>query len=102
MHIIHGDVALGRYDAANKFNTTFWFAHKLFALGPAKAREWRARRLPVIPANRADGLAAPMFEPMSDLSGRSQAQDRFSGSSGGQLGCPAAPRPLRLDQSASR
>ena len=70
LHIIHGDDALDRYDASSKFNTTYWFLHELFELGRAKAREWLARRLPVILANRADGLAVSTFEPLSGLSGR--------------------------------
>jgi predicted acylesterase/phospholipase RssA len=70
LHIIHGDDALDRFDASSKFNTTHWFVNELFELGRAKAREWLARRLPVILANRAEGLAVSTFEPMSGLSGR--------------------------------
>ena len=70
LHIIHGDDALGRYGASSKFNTTYWFFHELFELGRAKAREWLARHLPVILANRAEGLAVSTFEPISGLSER--------------------------------
>jgi NTE family protein len=70
LHIIHGDDALDRYDASSKLNATPLFLHELFALGRAKAREWLARRLPVILANRAEGLAVSTFDPAGGLSGR--------------------------------
>ena len=70
LHIIHGDDALDRYDASSKFNATPWFMDELFELGRAKAREWLARRLPLILANRAQGLAVSTFEPQEGLSGR--------------------------------
>jgi hypothetical protein len=70
LHIIHGDDALDRYDASSKLNATPLFLRELFALGRAKAREWLARRLPVILANRAEGLAVSTFDPAGGLSGR--------------------------------
>ena len=70
LHIIHGDDALDHYDSSSKFNTTPWFLYELFELGRAKAREWLARQLPVILANRAEGLAVSTFEPKAGLSGR--------------------------------
>jgi NTE family protein len=70
LHVIHGDDALDRYDASSKLNATPGFLDELFELGRTKAREWLARRLPVILANRAEGLAVSTFEPQAGLSGR--------------------------------
>lgn len=70
LHIIHGDDALDRYDASSKFNATPEFVAELFELGRSKAREWLARRLPVILDNRAAGVAVSTFEPQAGLSGR--------------------------------
>jgi hypothetical protein len=70
LHIIHGDDSLDRYDASSKFNTSPEFLQELFALGRKKAREWLNRRLPLILANRAEGLAVSTFEPITGLSGR--------------------------------
>lgn len=70
LHIIHGDDALDGFDASSKFNTTPWFMTRLFGLGRAKAREWLDRRLPVILANRAAGVAVSTFNPAGGLSGR--------------------------------
>ena len=70
LHIIHGDDSLDRYDASSKFNTSFGFLQELFELGRKKAREWLDRKLPLILANRAEGLAVSTFEPIAGLSGR--------------------------------
>jgi NTE family protein len=70
LHIIHGDDALDRYDASSKFNATEAFLRELFELGRAKAREWLARRLPLILANREAGVAVSTFAPEAGLSGR--------------------------------
>jgi hypothetical protein len=70
LHIIHGDDALDRYDASSKFNATPEFMTELFGLGRLKAREWLARRLPVILGNRAAGVAVSTFDPQAGLSGR--------------------------------
>ena len=70
LHMIHGDDALDRYDASSKLNATPWFLGELFGLGRAKAREWLGRKLPVILANRAEGVAVSTFEPQAGLSGR--------------------------------
>jgi hypothetical protein len=70
LHIIHGDDALDRFDASSKFNATPEFVDELFGLGRLKAREWLARRLPVILGNRAAGVAVSTFEPQAGLSGR--------------------------------
>lgn len=70
LHIIHGDDALDRYDASSKFNCSAEFLHELFELGRKKAREWLDRKLPLILANRAEGLAVSTFEPIAGLSGR--------------------------------
>jgi hypothetical protein len=70
LHMIHGDDALDRYDASSKLNATPWFLGELFGLGRAKAREWLARKLPVILANRAEGVAVSTFEPQAGPSGR--------------------------------
>jgi hypothetical protein len=40
-----------------------WFLRELFGPGRAKAREWLARKLPVILANRAEGVSVSTFEP---------------------------------------
>jgi hypothetical protein len=61
--MIHGDDALDRHDASSKLNATPWFLYELFRLGRAKAREWLARKLPVILANRAEGVSVSTFEP---------------------------------------
>ena len=61
---------LDRYDASSKLNATPAFVEELFELGRTKAREWLARRLPLLLANRAAGVSVSTFEPEAGLSGR--------------------------------
>jgi hypothetical protein len=70
LHMIHGDDDLDRFDASSKFNTTPEFLYRLFALGQAKARQWIARTLPLIRANRAKQRSVSTFAPEAGLSGR--------------------------------
>ena len=70
LHIIHGDHILDSYDASSKLNATLAFLEELFELGRTKAREWLARRLPLLLANRAAGVSVSTFEPEAGLSGR--------------------------------